>query len=665
MELVFGRETPLGDFLLEPGGDISGVVRDPEGRAFEGAVVKLVEAGTFPSGPLDPFSPHPWVKSLRGAHSGVDGKFTMAGAPVGSLRLFANHDKLGYAVTEAFLLKAGEYLDTFVLTLRTLPPEATVEGRVVDPTGDGVGATIEFSYRAGGSSIQTANDGTFRWRCAAAGPYTILATDLGKKFGGARLTGVNAGTRDLRLLLTEPRDFVVEIVNDAGEAVGEGAVNLVQKEGMRSLDLTVRPFNPPGRALLRVPPSPFSVEVRSPGHVTAGTATIDPANAPQQLRIVLRRLPTIEGRVVSHGKPVKGVWVAFQAAASGRDYGFTFRHHFDPMGTTPAVETGPDGTFSIAPSEPVKFAFLRASPYRMSPHENKRNSLDLAAAELGPFEYDGRTPVKGLEIVMTSGGGIAGTLRLPVGRSPAGQIIGASNGDGDPANTKTRDDGSFEFVQLTPGRYDVKWMDGVDFGNSTSITPPAQVPSVPWNCVVEDGAVTPFDLDYSSGTDPFLLLEVKLGRLALGGAKARGETSGSAGTAEASEAVLDAEGRGRVKLPKGGSVRVTVSHSTHGGVQYEIHSTVAVDGHGETRHTLDIPTGILRGTAPAIAGDDVKLTFSKIGAPPYATTTIVVKPGVPFEINPAPAGPTHVKLPDGKSVQVAVPAGGAVEVKWP
>jgi hypothetical protein len=666
MQLERGKETPLGDLVLEPGGDVAGVVRDPEGRPVAGAVVKLVEATAFATTTPDPATVgRHRVNGHRGANSSADGRFAMFGAPTGTMRLFADDEVLGFTISEPFVVQPGAVLDTFVLTLNPLPKEATIEGRVVKSTGEGVEAAIEVSFVGGAGMFETSSDGTFRWRCFGTGPYTFAATDAASQLGSARAEGVKRGDRDVRLVLPPRRELILELVNDAGEAIREGSVNVLRKEGPAMLNFTVLKFDPLGRAVVGVPASVFTLDVRSPGHANALTAEIDPARAPDQLRVVLRKLAAIEGRVVSNGKPVKGVWVAFQTAASGRNGGFPFRHRLDVMATAPVVETGPDGAFSLAPSVPVKLAFLRASPYRIHPFENTRNPLDLAAAELGPFEYDGRTPVKGLEIVMSSGGGIAGKLSLPAGRSPAGQVIGASNGDGHPVTTKTRDDGSFEFVQLTPGRFEVKWLDGSDFGNSASSTPPTQVPSVPWNCTVEEGAVTTLDLDYSSGTDPFLLLEVKLGSLGLAGAQARGELFGNAGTSEAGEAILDAEGRSRVKLPKGGSVRVTISHTTPDGVQYEIHSTVAVDGHGETRHVLDIPTGVLRGTAPATGGDGVKLMFSKLGAPPYVNMMIVVKPGAAFTIDPAPAGSVYVKLPDGKSARTTVPAGGVAEIVWP
>ncbi len=100
-----------------------------------------------------------------------------------------------------------------------------------------------------------------------------------------------------------------------------------------------------------------------------------------------------------------------------------------------------------------------------------------------------------LDIELSIGGALEGTVRVPAGQSLAGRVVVIHRGDGRPRSVRTASDGSYRFEGLMPGPWQVLGRDEEIDPHTTRYSSYGGDESLVWNCRVEVGRTTRFDLE--------------------------------------------------------------------------------------------------------------------------------------------------------------------------
>src|SRR5262249_16956395 len=96
------------------------------------------------------------------------------------------------------------------------------------------------------------------------------------------------------------------------------------------------------------------------------------------------------------------------------------------------------------------------------------------------------------------GGAIEGHVLVAQGKEASGVIVAANRGDGRARTTRSGADGAFHFDGLTPGRWNVTRAQAeISPNRSTTSSWDGETKDVepPWDCVVDEGRTTRFDVD--------------------------------------------------------------------------------------------------------------------------------------------------------------------------
>jgi hypothetical protein len=337
-----------------------------------------------------------------------------------------------------------------------------------------------------------------------------------------------------------------------------------------------------------------------------------------------------------------------------------------PVSEMQFVRTDADGRFDLSMSIPIRFAFVRAAA---GPNPDAPNPT-IAAAEVGPFAYDPKVGLDGLELILGNGGSIEGRVLLPEGRDTTGLIVGVSRGDGYPRTMKVGADGAYRFAHLTPGRYAVAILgDTTDWTRSAGLGEPSGVDELPYQCAVDADRKTTFDLDLSAGVDVVLL-----GRVALGSKSWEGfEVRASAAEQKASDVktTVTADGRYRLALPNGGRWTLSFANSNDPG-HLELRLSIDVAAMGETQTQYSPVTGAIRGTVKGVPSPSATKVqyWRSVPGEPYLSGVVIPAADGSFAIDPLPVGAVRLTLEgaDGKPIQerkVDLTAGAATEATFP
>ncbi|MFN0207592.1 MAG: hypothetical protein ACKVS6_14900, partial [Planctomycetota bacterium] len=661
MQFVPGEIYQAGDIILEPGGNLAGDVLDSNGKPAENVIIRLV-------GDDGRSVDRPYAKlyglygtTITTGQSDANGKFIFEGAPAGAIRVVASTPETCYSISDRIILNPGERYDSIHLLLELLPPEATIEGIVLAPDGTPVAGQIEAQAGSGSAMFNVGPDGKFKHRLHVPGPIDYSVQNSKLQLGPATLKNVAAGSRNVILQLTASKIYQLDVVDHLGEPILEWARSVVPA-GNGNRNFTWEKAAVPGKYTLIAPSVVFTIEVQTPGYAPLTSGPHDPNEPSSNIKLILQKLPAIEGRVVVNGKPVEGASVLLYAAKAWvRTMGFPARY---ARASAAFEKTDANGKFKLLPSDRIRFAFLRVEPPLTTDNKNA-----LAPGEYGPFAFGEGNNTSDIEIVLTPGGSIEGRVFVPNGRDPAGRIVAVSNGDGHPVYTKTKADGSYQINRLMPGRYAVELFDeSPEFGTSEVSDGDAEaVVETPWNCIVEPGKTTRYDIDYRNGLDPIFNANISLGNNTFAGAKIElTESDNRRKTQKKYTHQLSQDGNVRATLERGGHFQLITEWTSPDGVYYHISDYIDIKPHGETSYTYDRQVGTITGKLP----DGLNLAVERVsfmtgGSAPYLSAIIPVAAGGTFKFDKTPAGNISILVyPANLRIKAKVVAGETTQIEF-
>ncbi|MEW6745190.1 MAG: sigma-70 family RNA polymerase sigma factor, partial [Planctomycetota bacterium] len=505
----------LGDITLDPGGSASGHVVDSEGRA-------VAEADVFATDPeLRTFSRDPSVlgptnPTLVSVSTREDGSFTLEGIPEGFVRIWSRTRDTKYSFTDPIEVRAGQETAGIRLTLEPLDPDDLIEGIVLAPDGSPLNrARVSYEYRgllgSGSGSLQTGSNGRFRVLAPRRARYDLFAADGDGRFSGATATGVEPGTRDLVLRLTEPQLLTVKAHEPDGRPVKRFGLVVYAPRRTRVLSVLPEDEHEGGVAYVALPPVTFEIEVKAPGHAPSSLGAFQPGAVPREVDCVLVALPGIAGRVTADGGPVEGARVLLLARASVnmRTLHNGFAVKVEP-GALAEGQTDASGSFRLDVVEDGLY-FVRAEADGFAP------------AEIGPFEVRAGDGARDLALLLSKGGTLEVQVLTDAGLDPSGKIVAISRGDARAVTARTDASGRATFVNVMTGPWLVLARDKeilADHSMTEMFPAGRSEEEIPSNCEVLEGKVTRYVLDLRASPSPVLQ-----GRFTLLGSSTAGWTA--------------------------------------------------------------------------------------------------------------------------------------------
>jgi len=495
VQLIVGETVDLGVIVLRAGGAVSGRVVDSEGRAVAGVRVsrgdpkmtrRNLDARRIWNGPGD----------FPDTTSDGEGDFVLCGLEAGSLRLWAQLGSGLASYSRPVEVRAGQVSTGVTLVLEDPRAEHIIRGVLLDPDGEAVpNARLLFCFSAdeGGVSRQrkwTLADGTFELYMIDDLEWWIRATHPDDAFAPVETAHFKEGTDELIISFEEAHSLDVQVEDARGYAVETFGFRVLRPgtgdEGRDKWDtcyFEAQRFREHGRAQFRIPAEEFWVEVDAPGYDLGFIGPFQPDAVSETLIVALIELPGLSGRVLSSYGPVVGATVSLRQGTRRELMvnGFQSLEEYDDAGR---VTTDDSGTFLLTPRQSGEFS-IRAEAHGYAP------------AVWGPVELEHEVGQRGVEIIMGVGGSITGYLDLPGGAHPAGRAIGASRGDGKPIFTKTDAEGAYHFDGLTPGSWEVRYLEQAMAPGSVRLDVSFRdgvVEAIDWSCEVQEGRVTQFDI---------------------------------------------------------------------------------------------------------------------------------------------------------------------------
>lgn len=434
----------LGELRLIPIGTLSGVVRDENGRPLAGADVRLAlpPLGLDSSSRLD--GP-PYTVGQRRVLAGAEGRFLFEEVRAGTWRPWAGAPGLAWGHGEVLSIEPDTPCSEIELVLVPLPPENLIRGRVIDARGAALPGM--HVYAAGEQAQQPSaycvsnTAGAFVLNVAAGVPQRVTAQQepfagenaRAPEFGPASRVGVLGGEEALLLVLRPARWLAVSLVDPSGMPLA-GSLTV-------SHDNALADFVPAedGSARVLVSDQPFTLVARAAKHAPETRGPMDPAQVLAPLRIELRLLACVRGRVRANGELLPGAVVQLVKPASPGEvsylYGFPAR--LDGEGLEGCLADA-NGRFELPIRRPgTHVLFSEAEGY--------------AAWESAPFEL-GREDVE-LDVTLDAGGTVTGHVLVPRGESPAGVEVRLSRGDMRVHEAVADAEGFYRIERLAPGPY--------------------------------------------------------------------------------------------------------------------------------------------------------------------------------------------------------------------
>ncbi len=313
-----------------------------------------------------------------------------------------------------------------------------VTGRVVDGQDRPVaGAELVLALRTVGFGtvpvllVRSDNQGRVAVDVGLAGSYHLLISAPGMARLHRRIRLERSGTRDLGTLRLVSGHAVSGRVTDPdGRPITHAQIAVIG-----ALDLPHRPLEPPHKGSVDdkgrfrvsgLQAAAYQLMVRADGF---GSFVLRQVVAPAVgLRISLRPLQTITGRVVANDKPAPGAVVELVGS-----------------GVWPPVHTSTD------PQGRFRFTGLREGIYELRARRGRWVSAPAPAVDLLGGASPPPVVLTLLEGTVVKGRVVDALTRKPIGgvRITAGRDLLAMN----PLMTQTTKDGSFVLEPLLPGEY--------------------------------------------------------------------------------------------------------------------------------------------------------------------------------------------------------------------
>lgn len=488
----------LGTIVLGPGTEVVGTVRDESGQPLK-AWVTLSDAADRPFAEEHVSS---WGEVRQGpetrrSQTDREGRFRIRGAPPGQRFLSAAAEGWRMGWTPVFSLREGEEVaHDLVLALDGTQVRWTL--RVLDPDGAPVsGATMRSRTSIAGfgqSRIWRVDDeGTSPFVVERGETHTIQASDALQRWRcSEEVQRTAADDEAIVLALREPVTFPLRVADDSGRAIPSARVKV-------SVGIRQWPPSPSHVAgedgILRVllPEEPFTIEADAQGFTSGRLGPISPQEVPTAdgLEIRLTAGLALRGSVVA-SRPVPDARVTLvrhgwrgESWRCSRE-GCTSETAFPWLGETLDAEalTDEGGAFLVGvPGQGSYWLVVVAPGWPEQP--------------FGPFEVGGATRDVGA-LALAPAGALEGRVLLPPFDGGHVRLVGASNGLGTVHSAPIDADGRYRIDGLAPGRTFVRPC-------RTPLATPHRLRSgwsvgseaPPFDCVVEAGRTTRFDLDLS------------------------------------------------------------------------------------------------------------------------------------------------------------------------
>ena len=476
--------TDLGDVVLGAGSSVRGQVVDQSGVAIEGARVGAVAAErieVLTPRELDRFARlgDEELDELLTVSSLVDGRFDLIGLEPGRQYVWAWKEGHRYCMSEVLELTVGESPEEARIVLSELLPEDRISGRVVGPDGAGIPAWIARTTRATDvsrlDSLSCDPDGRFEFVVHSSDAlYDLDARDPRGQFTRVQLKGIRPGDLDVVIRLQTPEPLQVRVVDQNGAPI-QGAEFMYGIAGMYgSVEAKA---GAAGEYTLPKPIGEFRLEVDAPGFRELTRGPFEASNLPDRIDMVLVRALALRGRVSAQGAPVPNALVeVFEYDADGS---MTFDDLRCPISCFAGgqARTDAEGLFELYADVEGPFV-IRAS------------HSDWVDCELGPMH----SATDDLELELSRGGTIEGILHLPGDEPTLNRIVAVHRGDGRPRCARAAADGSFRFEGLMPGDWRVFGVEQEFSPHGGSYSSYSGSDPIEWDCRVELGGVTRFEL---------------------------------------------------------------------------------------------------------------------------------------------------------------------------
>ncbi|MEZ6005373.1 MAG: carboxypeptidase-like regulatory domain-containing protein [Planctomycetota bacterium] len=569
-------ERELGDVLLSAAGVVAGNVVDSQGRPVAEAEVRLGQSQVTTLG-------------IRG-QTAEDGTFVLHHAPLGNYGVVAT--KVGYlsAFEGGLEVKAEQWTEGVLLTLADAP---TIEGRVLDPSGNAIaGARIQGRPAGSGSGAQAESDesGSFVLFLPNDQPYLVEVSAKGfESWGGSWRTDapIEQGTRDLHIVLEPiPEAAFAVLDGETGKPVQEFffTVRKGAGGGYGRLVQSTYPTQsyPGGIAKAYAQEKRDQVAVWAPGY--RGWQEDVQWDAPNSLQQTIRLAKGVRviGRVLRDGSPVPDLPVI--AVRLVEDFGpnpmaggfdatqpRTVLGYREDSSSKSQTVTGQDGRFEFDGLEPqplrIKVLVKGSAPFQSEPI----HMLGGSTKNLGDIHL--REPAQ-----------LEGSVLLPPGVSPSGLIVIFADGKG-PSHAKVDAEGRFRMEDLPPGRHSVALesptgviADGAKAGVTLRAGEVSEVQIDARDCLM-----CQVTLNLRISGDPAIGFDVQIDADAGGGRPIHLSKT-------------DGEGRTQGRVPAKGSWQVILHNHTG---SYRIPQRIDLEARTTLEQTLDLPLGRVEFQLPA------------------------------------------------------------------
>ena len=334
-------------------------------------------------------------------------------------------------------------------------------------------------------------------------PDTFAVAAAHEDFTGGLARDVRMGDADVVVTLTRPASVIGKVVDDETEKpVANYSVAMLVKMAMiierPSREANVTDSEDGAFGLKGVPPGRATLSIQAAGYAAyrKGMKT-EPGTELDVGVIRLKKGGIIRGIVKSpEDKLLSGITVGRKVA------GMMDNPLLQSMLGSLTCVTDKTGQFEMVDVPPGRIRLKATSPNHASGTSER---MKIAAGQV----------VEGVEIILGSGGSIAGVLKLSEGMSTDGWMVTVSNNRGGSMRSELiGTDGTFRFDGIDPGKYDVQamqidWMRAMQKEKTDLFRPgekmdigkliqAAQDGLVRTRCRVEEGEVTEVELD---GTD--------------------------------------------------------------------------------------------------------------------------------------------------------------------
>lgn len=415
-----------------------------------------------------------------------NGAFVLEGVALGPCRLWAHADGMRYSWTPPCSPARDTDVHGVELVLTPLLATDRIEGRVVDPDGAPLtGAELRYFVHAGershATSKQVDEHGAFSPLMENDdSTCDFTALDPEARFAATTVKDVRPGTLDLVIRMLPKHTLSVRL-RDKQDLGVEGATLSVYQRGFEAdAPTTIRA---PGDYDISVPDDEFHLSIEAPGFRSGQRGPFVGAALPGVLDIVMRRAPSVHGRVLADGAPLSGVKVRLASddpGASGTIDGFRFCSMAQEWGVSTTSDA--QGRFQLSCDVDRGF-WLRASVEGCAP------------GELGPIDPAQLAPDREFDIALDHGGAIEGHVLLPDGKDAEGAIVAINHADGEPLTRRADSKGFYRFEGLCRGPWQVLARETERDPARRSYASTQDNSPIEWSCEVTAGATTRYDLD--------------------------------------------------------------------------------------------------------------------------------------------------------------------------